>query len=664
MRYRPEIDGLRAIAVTSVVLFHIDVNIFSGGFIGVDIFFVISGYLITSVIKTEVEQKRFSLVGFWERRARRILPPLIFMACVCIVFSIILLTPVDFKNFSQSLAALATFSSNILFWTQTGYFAAPAEVKPLLHTWTLAVEEQFYLLFPIFFLLACRYLKGALIWILVAGASISFSVSVWGVTHEPIATFYLIPTRAWELLIGASLAFGVVTPPATKPVSTVAAAIGVVAIVLPIYLYSPNTPFPGLAALPPCIGAALIIYSNQNQRNFVYNMLAFEPFRLVGLISYSWYLWHWPAIIIVTYYLDRNVTSLEGVVVVLVSFILACFSFNFIETPVRRRKILAKRQHLFGVLLGSLAMVGAVGLYGHLNDGLPWRVSPVVQAYAEGANDLNPRRGECHGMAPKQVLRHELCKMGFADDAVPSFLVWGDSHGDAMMPAFEKLAQLTGVTGWHATYTACPPLLGVYLLNRPPTHKCQEFNAAMLSIVRDLGIENVVLIARWSFYVHGGEPGGFDRVRDVFMGVDGMEARTTQENAEVFKVGLADTVRALTDAGATVWIVKQVPLQDALPPNSLAKAAMFGRQINKIGRPVSEHRRRQALVESNFDAVKDENAKLLDPAEKLCNSLGHCIVEADQKSLYRDDDHLSTFGALWIKDVFQPIFADDSSSSS
>ena len=207
MKYRPEIDGLRALAVIPVILFHAGFELFSGGFVGVDVFFVISGYLITTILIDDIENKRFSIVNFYEKRARRILPAMFFVMLVCIPFAWMLMMPSQMTDFSQSLVAVSLFSSNILFWLESDYFAAATEQKPLLHTWSLAVEEQYYVLFPIFLILAWRYGKNRAFGMIVVMAAISLLLSEWGWRNKTSANFYLAPTRAWELLAGSITAF-------------------------------------------------------------------------------------------------------------------------------------------------------------------------------------------------------------------------------------------------------------------------------------------------------------------------------------------------------------------------------------------------------------------------------------------------------------------------
>jgi len=296
MDYRREIDGLRALAVLPVILFHAGFETFSGGFVGVDVFFVISGYLITTIILAELEQGNFSIVNFYERRARRILPALFSVMLVCIPFAWFWLLPSNMKDFSQSLVAVSVFASNILFWRESGYFDTAAELKPLLHTWSLSVEEQYYVLFPLFLMIFWKLGKR---WILVTLGLVfvaSLAVAQWAAYAKPAAAFYLLPPRGWELLIGAFAAFYLSQANRKdfgKGLSEFGGWLGVALILYAVFAYSKATPFPGFYALVPTLGTVLIILFATKQ-TAVGKLLGNKAFVGVGLISYSAYLWHQP----------------------------------------------------------------------------------------------------------------------------------------------------------------------------------------------------------------------------------------------------------------------------------------------------------------------------------------------------------------------------------
>ena len=269
MKYRSDIDGLRALAIIPVVLYHAGIKQFSGGFVGVDVFFVISGYLITLIITEEIKQQRFTITDFYERRIRRIFPALFVVILFCLIAGTLFILPSDFKSFGKSIMATTLFVANIFFWKKTDYFAAAAETKPLLHTWSLSVEEQFYLIFPIILLFIDRYNQGRWRTFLLTLAAISLILSVSGVYYYPSATFYLIPTRAWELLLGSFLALDLFPQIHKQRLKDITSIAGLMLISLAVFQFSDITPFPGGYALIPCFGAALIIYSGKNGTSLV-----------------------------------------------------------------------------------------------------------------------------------------------------------------------------------------------------------------------------------------------------------------------------------------------------------------------------------------------------------------------------------------------------------
>ena len=291
MKYRAEIDGLRALAVVSVILFHAEFKLFGGGFVGVDVFFVISGYLITTILMEEMESNRFSLINFYERRARRILPALFFVMLICIPFAWMWMLPSQMKAFSQSLVAVCLFVSNILFWRENRYWNAASAEKPLLHTWSLSVEEQYYVLFPIFLFLVWRFGRSNVFRMIVIFSLMSLALTEWGWFNEPTANFYLLPSRAFELLAGSIAAF-VVQRNGVQASNTLS-LLGLAAILFSIFAYDQGTPFPSLYALVPVIGVVILVLF-AGKETLIAKLLSTKLFVGIGLISYSAYLWHHP----------------------------------------------------------------------------------------------------------------------------------------------------------------------------------------------------------------------------------------------------------------------------------------------------------------------------------------------------------------------------------
>jgi peptidoglycan/LPS O-acetylase OafA/YrhL len=376
MHYRREIDGLRALAVIPVILFHAGFQTFSGGFVGVDVFFVISGYLITRIILSEKEAGTFSLVNFWERRARRILPALSLVLLVSIPLAWFSLLPGDMKEFSDSLVAVSVYASNILFWRTSGYFDTSSELRPLLHTWSLAVEEQFYLFFPVALTLAW---KRGFRWMFVAlalAAIASLAVAQWAALAKPTAAFFLLPTRGWELLTGALVAFGLhhrPYRPHSGALSEFAGVLGLGLVVFSILDFNKQTPFPGVYALVPTLGAALIIVF-ASKHNLAGKLLGSKLLAGVGLISYSAYLWHQPLFAFARHQ-GLNM-ELHGALPFLglsgATLLFAFTSWKYVESPFRDRRRFRPAQ-IFKLSAGASLLFIAMGLAGHLSQGFLFR---------------------------------------------------------------------------------------------------------------------------------------------------------------------------------------------------------------------------------------------------------------------------------------------------
>ena len=367
MKYRSEIDGLRALAVVPVILFHAGFELFSGGFVGVDVFFVISGFLITTILIEDIENQRFSLVNFYERRARRILPALYFVLLVSSVISTILMSPQQLKDFGQSLIATLTFSSNIYFVLTADYWAQSSEFLPLLHTWSLAVEEQYYLVFPVFLTLAWRFGKEKIFWIIVVVAVVSLMTSEWGWRHNAQLNFYLSPTRAWELFAGSIAAFVVQKQGVQR--SNLLSLVGLVAIIFSIFFYDETTPFPSLYTLMPVLGVVmLVMYADKE--TFAGKLLSIKGFVGIGLISYSAYLWHQPLLALVRVYQSSiEIELVAKLAIVGITFVLAVLSFYFIERPFRAKEIVSKRGILAFAIFPFVVFI-AFGSYLHNTHGL------------------------------------------------------------------------------------------------------------------------------------------------------------------------------------------------------------------------------------------------------------------------------------------------------
>ncbi|HEY4113085.1 MAG TPA: acyltransferase family protein [Rhizomicrobium sp.] len=650
--YRPDIDGLRAIAVLPVVLYHYRVPGFSGGYVGVDIFFVISGFLITSLIHAEIREQRFSILRFYERRVRRILPALFALLAVVTVLALIILFPRDLRQYASSVIATALFASNIEFWQRAGYFDTAADLKPLLHTWSLAVEEQFYLVWPAMLFAVerwgRRYLLAAVCLILV----LSLGESIREVAYAPTAAFYLLPSRMWELMLGAALAVGRLRPPENRWFANALAMLGLVLIGWSVGTYTADTPFPGLAAVPACLGAALLIYVGGNRDVLAARLLSTPAFVFVGLISYSLYLWHWPLYVFAKYYLSAPPDAAQAVLLILASIALSWASYRFVEQPFRRNKTVFTGRRLFAMAGGAIAACVALGAVVIAGNGLPQRYPADIRTLLAGADDREHRRAHCFNLSPDQVRAGRLCRIGDPSAKV-DFVFWGDSHADALLPAIDLAAKAKRRAGLFASRSACPPLIGVERVDAA-NGQCRAFNDAVAKRIAASDIREVILAARWARDAEGTGYGDEDQAT-AFLADDQSHRRSIAENHAVFLRGLSRTLAWLDQAGKKVVIVGPVPEVSRYVPETLAKVKYFG--LRQDVRPtVAEFERRQHFVLAALaEAATRYHATMLYPHQWLC-TVGRCAVEQNGRALYVDTNHLSSYGTRLLAPKMKAAF--------
>lgn len=644
MKYRADIDGLRAIAVGAVVAFHAGVPGSSGGYVGVDVFFVISGFLITTILVSELAAEgRLSFARFYERRIRRIFPALFAMIAVTAPVAAVVLLPSDLARFGASVAATTVFASNVLFWSEAGYFQTDSELKPLLHTWSLAVEEQFYFALPV--LLWALHRAGlrsrpAIAW----AAAASFALSVLFVWRRRELGFFLPFGRAWELLLGSWLAAGPPLPLSDRARGALSWA-GLAALALPIVAYDAQTPFPGPAALLPCLGAAALLEAGRaGAPTAAGRALAARPMVVVGLGSYSLYLWHWPVYALLRYRAVFEPGAVAVAAATVAAGALTWASYRFVELPTRHSK--RSRRAVFvagGLGTGWLAALGALA-WGA--GGWPARAPAEVLAYEAGADD-RVRSRACFPRSPAQVARGELCREGSGG---PVVLSWGDSHADAWAPALTAAAERASASVVFANTTSCPPLSGV----RTAGSDCRAFNDAVAAWLSEHPeVTDVVLSARWAAYVEGTRYGPVDPGPiPGDLALDGLPAGTPRE--DVVAAGLEATVRSL--AGRRVWLLAQAPEVGHDVPSVLARQAWFG-----DARPFRRTRAEVAARKGRSDALLAKvaaatGATLLDPAAPLC-AADPCSVVWEGRSAYVDDDHLSATAARGFAPALAPVFA-------
>lgn len=631
LKYRPDIDGLRAIAVLAVVLFHFNLGI-PGGFIGVDVFFVISGYLITSLILRDLRNGTFSLAEFWDRRIRRIMPALAVMSTIVLVVGSFVLLPHDLEFLGQTVIAQALLVSNMLFWKTTGYFGATADQIPMLHTWSLSVEEQYYLFFPGLLFLIWRFggarRKALVVAALVLGFISSLALAAALIPSKPQTVFYWLPTRAWELLTGSLLA---TAPPSeflrkNGALRSMIAWCSLMAIVLPMFLYNSFTPFPGLAALPPCLGTAGLIYVNTlmgaDEKGILRRVLTSAPMVGTGLISYSLYLWHWPVFVYSHYWATSELPLGINLLLVGLSLILAFLSWKFVETPLRKKGRLSRRGTFAFAALTTSVLVSA-GSFFWLSNGAPMRLNETTQRLVfnkDHMTDLQNRRTR-----ESDIRADNLTPLG-SENVPPTFLLWGDSHAQMLIPAFDGAARKLGISGRAFWAAGTAPLAGVYI-QRPFALNEKSIAVArdMVDFVREKRIKMVFLEAFWASYqeTHGKE----------------------------LKAGLIQLVKELTEAGAKVCIVGDIPVHSKSAIKLMLRNAFFQRDEKIEATDVGQHRERNSIVYELADEIPGVYFLDLSPVFLTADSESYGLAE-NGRLLYRDADHISADAAVNVIEPF------------
>jgi peptidoglycan/LPS O-acetylase OafA/YrhL len=495
LTYRADIDGLRAVAVLLVVACHSRIHLFSGGFVGVDVFFVISGFLISSIILSQIQSGKFSLSGFYERRIRRILPALVGVILATCILAWRFLLPTEMEDFARSLLAAIFSVSNVYFWTQSGYFDAPAASKPLLHTWSLGVEEQFYLIFPLLLYFLRRVFPRRLQSAVIALAVVTFIASVVQTFHAPESAFYLAQYRAWELLLGTILSMQILPQITHRWLREGASAIGLLLIFFAGLTYTPQTPFPGLSALAPCLGAAAIIAAGQAGPSLAGRLLSTKPMVFIGLISYSLYLWHWPIIVFqgIGHILvgTGSVRSIQ-VVGVIASLIAGYLSWRWIELPFRGGKLKLSGAPLFSAAAAAVACIAiAAGsaLWAH---GFTSRFSPqatLMGAYLDYKSDY--REGTCFITTHNTYADYKPSVCLSAVSGKKNYLLIGDSHAAQLWHGLAHV--LPDVNVMQATASGCRPVLR----NAAHSSCTQLIDFIYSSYLPSHHVDRLLLAARW-----------------------------------------------------------------------------------------------------------------------------------------------------------------------
>lgn len=629
MKYRPDIDGLRAIAVIAVLFYHAHLG-FSEGYVGVDIFFVISGFLITSLLVRGVRNQTFSYFEFWERRVRRLIPALAATVFFVAFTGPLILLPKHLKDLGGAIISQPLLSSNTYFWrvVRSGYFSDPPEIRPLLHTWSLGVEEQFYLFFPLLlvFLLKRPFFAKRLKSTLTAVAIASFTLSITITPSASVFSFFMLPTRAWELLLGGLLALKLAdAPPEQPPPSRLKREFGALSglglVIFSLFFYPYSTPFPGYAAIAPCLGTALIMWANSYQRlTLVGRLLALPKVVLMGQISYSLYLWHWPLMAYSDYLFLLQSTSSKWVVLIL-SYILGYASWRWIETPFRKKQLLKSRKSVFRLFkLYALICLG-LGIFCLIFAAQENKTTPGI------SKATNPMWHDVKLDQPKPDL-----PVRGKPSARNTVLLWGDSHAMSLAPVLDRLAQENGIRLVQLTHNASAPLLswgykdGVKLFTSDDFKR--KWADLALKEAASLKPRAIFLVGFWQEYC-----------RPSF----------TEE--------LAQTIASFHQLDIEVIVVGDNPSLLGDPWRKLNLAQRFS--FISLPKTVSEakHQQDNALVYRAIATLAAKShVKFIDLAPEIFK--WQTMVSSEGVPYYFDDDHLSEAGAILLSPLFKPVFKE------
>jgi peptidoglycan/LPS O-acetylase OafA/YrhL len=616
MKYRPDIDGLRAVAVMLVLVFHFHlVPLGDAGFVGVDVFFVISGFLITSIIMQEADQGDFSFARFYLRRIRRLHPPLIAVLGLTAIMAAALALPSQMEELGRETLATLVYGSNIYFWQTINYFGLKVADAPLLHTWSLAVEEQFYLLFPAAFLLIYRRMGPRSLWLVLAAMAASFILNLVMVGIKPQATFYLLPTRAWEMLIGAALAMAARRRPDLMARCGPLGPLGAGLIAASLFIFDGSVQAPGWFAALPTVGAAMLIAAGSDPRAISTRALGWGPAVWVGRISYSLYLVHWP-ILIAMIWAAEDVGLALNLLGFALSFAAAAAIYAWVETPTRTRRVLGSSRVLltfFGA--SSAAMIGLAAL-AILSGGLPGRFSPEVNALLAYRNDKALRYPHCDSYAGGRL---RSCVIGDLS-AVPDAMMMGDSHAAAAAGAMDLWLRQERRSAVYSAIGGCLPVLGTGPLG------CVAYVDGMVALARKMPrIRQVFIFSSWRQILEDGH---------VFDGV----WRSGPAADAAFADALTRTAEALTAAGASVVLVDPLFALPAPAPEIMARNLAYG-LARSMDVDLATHRATFASVYVAFDQVSGPDVRRLSLIDTFCED-GVCRGAWEGAPIFSDNNHL------------------------
>ena len=662
-QYRVDIDGLRAVAVLSVIFHHFLVPGFRGGFVGVDVFFVISGFLIAAHIDSDIRNGRFSLLEFYERRIRRIFPAFFLMYALTLLAAWVILIPRDLYPTAAMAVRVVPFLANITFYRNAGeYGAAYASHIPLLHTWSLAVEEQFYLFFPLLMLAVSRCTGRHRLAVIGLLSLFSFAACLTVVRASPSAAFYLTPFRAWELLAGALLAVARLPPPGTLQARAGLAALGLLLIIAADASFSYAIPHPSELTLIPCAGAVAIIHACAGPTTLAGRVLGNPVMRRIGWWSYSLYLYHWPLLVLAQYYCFDPLSVPMRALLIAATFLLGWLSWRYVEQPFRRTHApLGRRPSVYGfaAATGAALILAALAIR-HFTDPR-W---DTVQQSRLSARETS-LQSRCKNTSPVNS-EETACKIG--DAAAPAETVlWGDSHALALLPAFDAAYTKHHEAAIFAELAGCPPLLDVHIsisfpaesdllrpwLGAPRSDwsaQCYRETPAALNWIVQHHIRTVVLVGHWTGYSE-------ERLRARLTDSQSPHNDLLLDNAEVFSRGLEKVLAVLDRQRVRVFVVDDAPEYPVDVPYALASVRRLGLHRDlRISRAEYEVQQRSA-AEIFAHLQRRYGFRILKPQDYLCAD-GRCAISRNDLPLYSDGEHLSPLGAEVAAPALEAIWSN------
>jgi peptidoglycan/LPS O-acetylase OafA/YrhL len=636
IHYRADIDGLRAIAVLAVIFYHLDFQFLSGGYVGVDIFFVISGFLISKIIDFEIQENIFSLSNFYIRRIRRIFPALFLVVWVTSLASVFVLPQSALQEFSASILSVTWFTSNLFFLFNNDYFSVAASLKPLLHTWSLSVEEQFYLFFPLFLVFINRHGfdgRRSLLLIII----ISLVLSILLAKEFSSINFYIAPTRAWEFLLGALLGMNLIPEIKQRLVRHLLSLLGLLLIIASILILNDKSVFPGINALYPVLGTALLIYTgcyeNSARIQAIGNWAISNPLlRNIGLISYSLYLWHWPAISLLKNTGTGIIDFYMKLLILCVVFALSLLTWKFVEQPFRIHKKLKQAVTLkSGFMVLIVATFLGAGLYfysAHLN------ITEHSLNREKALQQLSTLK-QCF-LKEETLESVERCSFG-DKNSDKIFLLWGDSHSLAMYPAFVKLAEDSGWKGIRASLSSCPPLFGIRV--EGVEHCNGEMSHYIKTFLQKNKINTIFLVARWNLYETGWYRNGKLMKPTSFVSDQQTTSIDAIMSTQVLHKGMSKTIDFLSKD-------LNIPINILLPVPSLPKLIddYTPKSINIVSR--KDYEEQKASLDNYLKRFKSNPLiNIIDPINIYCPKKD-CLLFESGFPMYLDDNHLSPRAAI------------------